>query len=127
MHTERNEIPDLKTLKIKTHIFYKKKHRKKLYYKTRHVTAFLRSETLLYLTQYKYSNTHLMLVLAILKPCIEVLAATDPPGIPQEPRMANTRQKEADSHTSLDTLPSTPCIFTKLLYKSAGFFLWLDI
>lgn len=25
MHTERNEIPDLKTLKINTHIFYKKK------------------------------------------------------------------------------------------------------
>lgn len=127
MQTVRNEIPDLKTPKIKTHIFYKKKTQKKAILQNKARNSILRSETLLYLTQYKYSNTHLMLVLAILKPCIEVLAATDPPGIPQEPRMANTRQKEADSHTSLDTLPSTPCIFTKLLYTSAGFFLWLDI
>lgn len=62
-----------------------------------------------------------MLVLAILKPCIEVLAATDPSGIPQEPRMANTRQKEADSHTSLDTLPSTLVFLRSYYIKAQGF------
>lgn len=62
-----------------------------------------------------------MLVLAILKPCIEVLAATDPSGIPQEPRMANTRQKEADSHTSLDTLPSTLVFLRSYYIKICNF------
>lgn len=62
-----------------------------------------------------------MLVLAILKPCIEVLAATDPSGIPQEPRMANTRQKKADSHTSLDTLPSTLVFLRSYYIKAQGF------